>query len=103
MLKVLMLLTFLISTNAFSAEPLASDFEAELRALETNQLKTEELQMRNADAVTDVVSDEVGTGQASTVRSSSVLDNSDIDLIPTSDFSEKKPSQVERERRVRSR
>jgi hypothetical protein len=109
MLKLLMVMTFIFSTSAFSADealsPSPSAFEAELRALETDSLslKTEELQMRNADAVTDVVSDEVGTRQAATLRSKDPAlkqDNSDIDVIPAK---EKKPSQIERERRVRSR
>lgn len=68
MLKAMLFLTFMISTNAFSAIAPVSDFEAELRALETNQLRAEELQMANADAVTDVISDEVATGQASVLR-----------------------------------
>lgn len=65
----MLFLTFIFSTNAFCAIAPAPDFEAELRALETNQLRAEELQMANADAVTDVITDEVATGQASTLRS----------------------------------
>jgi hypothetical protein len=68
MLKILLLATFIVSTNAFCEEGQKMDFEAELRALETNQLKTEELQMRNADAVTDLFTDEVATGQAAVMR-----------------------------------
>ena len=68
MFKTMLFLTFLISSNAFSAITPVSDFEAELRALETSQLRTEELQMANADAVTDVISDEVATGQASVLK-----------------------------------
>lgn len=67
MFKTMLFLTFLISTNAFSAIA-PSDFEAELRALEMSQLRTEELQMANADAVTDVISDEVAVGQAAVTR-----------------------------------
>ncbi|QDK41575.1 hypothetical protein DOM21_08935 [Bacteriovorax stolpii] len=70
MLKKRLFLTFIISFGAFASEAPYPDFEAELRALETNQLKAEELQMRNVDAVTgvlsegDLISDDVSTGQA---------------------------------------
>lgn len=68
MLKTLLVFTFIFTTSAISAKAALPDFEAELRALETNNLKTEELQMANADAVTDVISDEVATGQAAVKR-----------------------------------
>ena len=64
----MLFLTIMASTNTFSAIAPVSDFEAELRALETRQLKTEELQMAEADAVTDVIMDEVATGQASLLK-----------------------------------
>ena len=68
MLKTMVFLTIMIATNVFGAIAPVSDFEAELRALETRQLKTEELQMSQADAVTDVILDEVATGQASVLK-----------------------------------
>lgn len=58
----------IFSVNAFCATDPIPDFEAELRALETNQLKIEELQMANADAVTDVITDEVATAQAASLK-----------------------------------
>lgn len=88
-------MTLFISASTFAQENSRLDFEAELRALENNQIKTEELQMRNADAVTDVVSDEVATGLAAPVRK----DLLDTEVKPQ----EKTTSQQERTRRVRSR
>ena len=64
----MLFLTFIFSMNAFCAIAPVSDFEAELRALETSQLKKEELQMAEADAVTDVILDEVATGQAAVLK-----------------------------------
>ncbi len=74
MLKKTLFLTFILSAGVIASEAPYADFEAELRALETNQLKTEELQMRNADAVTgvldgnDMLSDEVKSGQAGLLK-----------------------------------
>lgn len=74
MMKKAFIFPFLLSLAAHTSEGPLPDFEAELRALETNQLRTEELQMRNADAVTGVlddntmVSDEVSSGLAGTLK-----------------------------------
>lgn len=99
--KSLFLMTLIFSTgHAVAQESAYPNFEAELKALERHELKTEELQMRNADAVTDLFTDEVGTGQAGIMRSSvNTLDtdNSDTDVIP------KRVEVKPRERRVRSR
>lgn len=99
----MLFLTFLISTNAFSSIAPLPDFEAELRALETSQLKTEELQMANADAVTDVISDEVATGQASVVRPqerpATTLEKIDWSV----DNSIPEPTATVKTRRIRSR
>ena len=65
----MLFLTFIFSTKVICAIAPVSDFEAELRALETRQLKTEELQMAQADAVTDVILDEVTTKQAAVLKS----------------------------------
>ena len=103
MLKNLLIITFILSsTSAFCAEGDYSDFEAELKALETNQLRAEELQMNQADAVTDVITDEVGTGQAAIMR------NADLSELtePTPKQSPSKKEKVEdevRPRRIRSR
>lgn len=103
MLKTMLLLTFLISSNAFSAIAPLPDFEAELRALESSQLKAEELQMANADAVTDVVSDEVTTGQAG-VEKVSTKNPSTLEKIDWSvDNSIPEPTAPVKTRRVRSR
>ena len=64
MFKILLFITFIISTNAFSEDLGYGGFEGELHALEAGQLKAEELEIRNVDAVTGVVTDEVATGQA---------------------------------------
>lgn len=99
MRNILIFSLLLTSANAISDEMPYPNFEAELRALETNQLKTEELQMRNADAVTDVIIDEVVTGQAAVSRATvntMEIDNSDTDVIVP-----KSPSP--RVRRIRSR
>lgn len=99
MRNILIFSLLLTSANAISDEMPYPNFEAELRALETNQLKTEELQMRNADAVTDVITDEVVTGQAAVSRATvntMEIDNSDTDVIVP-----KSPSP--RVRRIRSR
>lgn len=98
MLKNLLFITFILSTtSAFCADGDYSDFEAELRALETNQMKAEELQMNQADAVTDVISDEVGTGQASVLRNADLSDLTERSPAP--------PAKAEevRARRIRSR
>ena len=99
----MMLLTFLISTNALSSIAPLPDFEAELRALENSQLKAEELQMANADAVTDVISDEVTTGQAALTRplekSAPALEKIDWSV----DNSIPEPTAPVKTRRVRSR
>lgn len=101
MLKNLLFIIFILSTSAtFSAESSYGDFEAELRALETNQLKSEELQMNQADAVTDVISDEVGTGQAGVLRNA---DLSEITTKSSEASSAKKDETSIRTRRVRSR
>jgi hypothetical protein len=104
MLKTMLFLTFMISTNAFSSIAPMPDFEAELRALETNQLKTEELQMANADAVTDVISDEVATGQAAAVKPQEAPSKSTLEKIDwTVDNSIPEPTATVKTRRVRSR
>jgi hypothetical protein len=73
------------------------DFEAELKSMEKSQLKTEELQMRNADAVTDVISDEVATGQAGIEKKSATDSDSDETIMLT------KKQKEEHIRRIRSR
>lgn len=99
----MLLLTFLISTSAFSSIAPLPDFEAELRALESSQLKAEELQMANADAVTDVISDEVTTGQAA-VEKVSTKKPSTLEKIDWSvDNSIPEPTPTVKTRRVRSR
>jgi hypothetical protein len=99
--KSLLLTLLLFSTGqVFAQEEAYPNFEAELKAIENHQLKTEELQMRNADAVTDLFTDEVGTGQAGIMRetvNTLDTDNSDTDVVPKR--AESKP----RERRIRSR
>lgn len=99
MLKNLLFITFILSTtSAFCADGDYSDFEAELKALETNQMKAEELQMNQADAVTDVITDEVGTGQAGVLR--------DADLSELTERTPKDPPSKKEEvraRRIRSR
>lgn len=99
----MLFLTFILSSNAFSAIAPLPDFEAELRAMETNQLKAEELQMANADAVTDVISDEVATGQAAVVRPqekpSATLEKIDWSV----DNSIPEPTPPVKTRRIRSR
>lgn len=103
MLKTMLFLTFILSTNAFSAIAPMPDFEAELRALETSQLRTEELQMANADAVTDVISDEVATGQAAVMKpqekAASTLEKIDWSV----DNSIPEPTPTVKTRRIRSR
>ena len=99
MRNILIFTLLLSSANAISDEMAYPNFEAELRALETNQLKTEELQMRNADAVTDDITDEVVTGQASVSRATVntfEIDNSDNDVIVPK-------SPAPKARRIRSR
>lgn len=103
MLKTMLFLTFMISTNAFSAIAPVSDFEAELRALETNQLRTEELQMANADAVTDVISDEVATGQAAVMRPQEKPVTTLEKIDWTVDNSIPEPTAPLKTRRIRSR
>lgn len=104
MLKTMLFLTFIFSTNAFSAIAPLPDFEAELRALETSQLRTEELQMANADAVTDVISDEVATGQASVTRPKEALSKTTLEKIDwTVDNSIPEPTPTVKSRRIRSR
>lgn len=97
-------LTFILSlTGLLNFEAVAQDFpnfEAELQALENNQIKAEELQMRNVDAVTgvidDVVSDEVVTGQAGVLKKSATDTDTDETIMMTK-------KQKERVRRIRSR
>ncbi len=97
-------LTFILSlTILLSLEVFAQDFpnfEAELQALENNQVKAEELQMRNVDAVSgvidEVVSDEVATGQAGVLKKSSTDTDTDETIMMTKE-------QKERVRRIRSR
>ena len=72
------------------------DFEAELKAIEKNQLIKEDKQMRNADAVTDVISDEVANSQSGILKE--VDTNSDTDETIMMTKKEK-----ERFRRIRSR
>lgn len=94
MLRKLLFLCLMIHTGAFAQDLTNLDFEAELRALENNQLKSEELMMKNIDAVVgveDVISDEVATGQAAPLKINS-------DKAP-----EKNPSTSLRPRRIRSR
>lgn len=87
MLKKLLILTLILTKGAFAQEDAALDFEAELRALETNQLRAEELQMMNVDAVSDVIVDEVATGQASTVRPKNIVkEKADKKVEPLSDL-----------------
>ena len=101
MIRNILIFTLIISSaNAISDETPYPNFEAELRALETNQLKTEELQMRNADAVTDVIEDSVATGQAAisraTVNTMDILGNSETDVVVPAPM-------APRVRRIRSR
>lgn len=103
MLKTMLFLTFIFSSNAFSAIAPVSDFEAELRALETSQLRTEELQMANADAVTDVISDEVATGQASVMRPQEKPTTTLEKIDWTVDNSIPEPTAPVKTRRIRSR
>jgi hypothetical protein len=104
MLKTMLFLTLIFSTNAFSSIAPLPDFEAELRALETSQLKTEELQMANADAVTDVISDEVATGQASVVKPQEMPSKTTLEKIDwTVDNSTPEPTPTVKTRRIRSR
>lgn len=94
MLRKLLFLCFIIHTGAFAQDLTNPDFEAELRALEIGQLKSEELMMKNIDAVVgveDVITDEVATGQAAPVKINSKVST------------EKNPSTPLRPRRIRSR
>lgn len=103
MLKTMLFLTFILSSNAFSAIAPLPDFEAELRALENHQIQTEELQMANADAVTDVITDEVATGQAAVVKPQN---KSNLKMEPIDwsvDNSIPEPTATVNTRRVRSR
>lgn len=99
MLKKILFLTFIFSLSATAEVAPYPDFEAELRALETNQLKAEELQMRNVDAVSgvfdgsDTVTDDVSTGQAGLLKK---------DSAPTLEAKKESPSTV-KERRIRAR
>lgn len=99
----MLFLTFIFSSNAFSAIAPVSDFEAELRALETSQLRTEELQMANADAVTDVISDEVATGQAAVVRPQEKRTTTLEKIDWSVDNSIPEPTAPVKNRRIRSR
>ena len=99
----MLFLTFIFQANAFSAIAPASDFEAELRALETSQLRTEELQMANADAVTDVISDEVATGQASVLRPQEKAATTLEKIDWTVDNSTPEATTPAKTRRIRSR
>ena len=106
MFKTMLFLTFTISSNAYCAIAPVSDFEAELRALETRQLKTEELQMSEADAVTDVIMDEVAAGQASVLRTENpkAPKESTLEKIDwTVDNSIPEPTAPVKNRRIRSR
>lgn len=103
MLKTMLFLTFILSSNAFSAIAPLPDFEAELRALENRQIQTEELQMANADAVTDVITDEVATGQASVVKPQN---KSNLKMEPIDwsvDNSIPEPTTTVKTRRIRTR
>lgn len=96
-MRVLLLtFTFLLTTGLYAQE--FPDFEAELQAMENNNLQTEELQMRQADAVTDVITDDVSTGQAGVEKMSSTDTDTDTDetILMTK-------AQKERARRIRSR
>ena len=99
-MKRFVIITFILSlTNVLNFEVSAQDFpdfEAELLALEKNQLKTEELQMRNVDAVSDVITDEVATGQAGVLKQSPTDTDTDETIMMTK-------AQKERVRRIRSR
>lgn len=98
MFAKILFLTFLFSCFGLQAQESAiSDFEAELRALESNQLRAEEIQMMNVDAVTDVISDEVATGQAATVRPKNIVN---ADEKPEK---KEEPKSDLRVRRIRSR
>lgn len=101
MLKNLLIFTILISANAYCDDLHYPDFEAELRSLETNQIKDEELLMNNADAVTDVVSDEITLGQAATLREKNKVSDKDFEALI--DAEKKEQSSKTRTRRVRSR
>ena len=94
-MRVLLLtFTFLLTTGLYAQE--FPDFEAELQAMENNNLQTEELQMRQADAVTDVITDDVSTGQAGLEKMSSTNTDTDETILMTK-------AQKERARRIRSR
>lgn len=104
----MLFLTFIFSSNAFSAIAPLPDFEAELRALESRQLQTEELQMANADAVTDVITDEVATGQAALEKTQTVKpqNKSNLKMEPIDwsvDNSIPEPTATIKTRRIRSR
>lgn len=103
MLKTMMFVTFILSTNAFSAIAPLPDFEAELRAMEAGQLKTEELQMSNADAVTDVISDEVATGQASVLKPQEKAPTTLEKIDWSVDNSTPEPTATVKTRRIRAR
>lgn len=99
MLKNLLFITFILSsTSAFCADGDFTDFEAELRAMESGQLKMEELQMNQADAVTDVITDEVATGQAAVMRNADLSEITDRQVKPATPKAEEV-----RARRIRSR
>lgn len=99
MLKKILFLTFIFSLSATAEVAPSPDFEAELRALETNQLKTEELQMRNVDAVSgifdgsDTVTDDVSTGQAAPLKA---------DSAPTLEAKKESEASI-KSRRIRAR
>lgn len=99
-MKRIVIATFIFSLTAgLNFEVNAEDFpnfEAELQALEKNQLQAEELQMRNVDAVTDVITDDVSTGQAGVLKPSSTDTDTDETIMMTK-------AQKERVRRIRSR
>lgn len=96
MLKKLLLLSFLFSANAFSEELAVSGFEEELRILETGQLKAEELEIRNIDVVTGVISDEVSAQQSS-------VQKEEIKHEMKEDIKEETKIQEAKKRRIRSR
>ena len=97
--KILMTIFIFSLTIALNVKANAQDlpdFESELQQLENNQLQAEELQMRNVDAVTNVITDDVSTGQAGLQKGPQAETDTDETILMTKD-------QKERARRVRSR
>ncbi len=98
-MKRIVIATFIFSLTAGLNFEVRADefpnFEAELQALEKNQLQAEELQMRNVDAVTDVITDDVSTGQAGILKPTTDTDTDETIMMTK--------AQKERVRRIRSR